>query len=75
MDSGHRGHSLSRHLPPLPADVADRIVRALAAESDRRREARSGGSAAQLAVPLQRSAAGQSAASYVPRPRGAADAT
>jgi hypothetical protein len=73
MDSGHRGHSLSRHLPRLPADIADRIIRALAAESDRRREAQSSDSAAQLAVPLQRSAAGQSVASYVPRPRRAPD--
>jgi len=72
MDSGHRGHSLSRHLPPLPADIADRIIRALAAESDRRREARSSDSATQFAVPLQRTA-GQSAASYVPRPRRSPD--
>jgi hypothetical protein len=73
MDSGHRGHSLSRHLPPLPAEVADRIIRALAAQSDRRMEARSSGDAAQVAVPLQRTAAGQSLASYVPRPRRAVD--
>ena len=75
MDSGHRGHSLSRHLPPLPADVADRIIRALAAESRRRAEAqaRSSGATAQAAVPLQRSAATQSLASYVPRPRRAND--
>jgi hypothetical protein len=73
MDSGHRGHSLGRHLPPMPADVADRIIRALAAQSDRRGEAQPSGSAAQVAVPLQRSAAGQSLASYVPRPRRAVD--
>jgi hypothetical protein len=71
MDTGHRRHPLSRHLPPLPVDVADRIIRALAAESDRRSDARSSGSAAQVAVPPQRSAAGQSLASYVPRPRRA----
>jgi hypothetical protein len=73
MDTGHRRHPLSRHLPPLPADVAERIIRALAAESDRRSDARSSGSAAQVAVPLQRSPTGQSLASYVPRPRRAED--
>ena len=69
MDSGHQGHRLSRHLSALPADVADRIIRALEAESGSRGEAQSSGLAAQVAVPLQRSAAGQSLASYVPRPR------
>jgi len=69
MDSRHEVHRLSRHLPPLPADVADRIIRALAAESDNRDEPESKGSAPQVTVPLQRSAAGQSLASYVPRPR------
>jgi hypothetical protein len=73
MDSGHRGHSLSRRLPPVPADVADRIIRALAAESERRRKTQSSGSAAQVAVPPQRTAARQSVASYVPRPRRADD--
>jgi hypothetical protein len=73
MDSGHRGHRLSRHLPPLPADAADRIIRALHAESDSRSDAKSSDSAAQVAVPLQRSAAGQSLASYVPRQRRADD--
>ncbi|HXB48914.1 MAG TPA: hypothetical protein VNW50_14225 [Streptosporangiaceae bacterium] len=73
MDSGHQGHRLSRHLPPLPDDVADRIIRALAAESGSRSDAQSSGSAAQVAVPPQRSAAGQSLASYVPRQRRADD--
>lgn len=73
MDSGHQGHRLSRHLPPLPADVAGRIIRALAAQSDSRSDAQSSGSAAQVVVPPQRSAAGQSLASYVPRPRRADD--
>jgi len=73
MDSGHQGHRLSRHLPPLPADVADRIIRALAGESDRHHDAQTSGSAAQVAVPPQRSAAGQSLASYVPRQRRAED--
>jgi hypothetical protein len=73
MDSRHQGHRLSRHLPALPADVADQIIRALAAESDSRTAAQSGGSAPQVAVPLQRSAAGQSLASYVPRQRTADD--
>jgi uncharacterized Ntn-hydrolase superfamily protein len=73
MDSGQQGHRLSRNLPPLPADVADRMIRALAAESDKRADARSRESAAQVAVPPQRSAAGQSLASYVPRPRRAPD--
>lgn len=73
MDSGHQGHRLSRHLPPLPADVANRIIRALAGESDGRSDPQSSGSAAQVAVPLQRSAAAQSLASYVPRPRRAGD--
>jgi hypothetical protein len=73
MDSGHQGHRLSRHLPPLPADVASRIIRALAGESDNRSDPQSSASAAQVAVPLQRSAAGQSLASYVPCPRRADD--
>jgi hypothetical protein len=64
---------MSRHLRPLPADVADRIIRALAAESGSLSDAQSSGSAAQVAVPPQRSAAGQSLASYVPRPRRADD--
>ena len=68
MHSGQQGHSLSRHLPPLPADVAKRIVAVLAAEADRRTDPPRG-SAAQAAVPLQRSAGGQSLASYVPRQR------
>jgi len=69
MDSGQQGHGLSRRLPPLPADVANRIIRALAAQSGSRTDAHSRDSEAQVAVPLQRSAAGQSLASYVPRPR------
>ena len=69
MDSGQQGHRLSRHLPPLPADVAARIIRALAGESDRRADPQPRGSASQVTVPRQRSAAGQSPASYVPRPR------
>jgi len=73
MDSRNQGHRLSRHLPPVPADVADRIIKALEAESHNRSDARSSGSAAHVAVPLQRSAAGQSLASYVPRPRRADD--
>jgi hypothetical protein len=73
MNSGHRSHPLSRHLPPLPEDVADRIMRALAAESHRRSEPLSSGSAAQLAIPPQRSAAMQSLASYVPRQRSTDD--
>jgi hypothetical protein len=73
MDSGHQGHRLSRHLPPLPVDVADRIIRALAAESGSSSDAQYSDSAAQVAVPPQRSAAGQSLASYVPRPRRADD--
>jgi hypothetical protein len=73
MDSGHQDRRLSRHLRPLPADIADRIIRALAAESDSRSDAQPGGSGAQVAVPPQRSAAGQSLASYVPRPRRAGD--
>jgi hypothetical protein len=73
MDSRHQGHRLSRHLPPLPADVAGRIIRALAAEYDSRADAQSGGSAPQVEVPVQRSAAGQSLASYVPRQRKADD--
>jgi len=73
MDSGQQGHRLSRHLPPLPADVANRIIRALAAESGSGVGAHSRDSEAQVAVPLQRSAAGQSLASYVPRPRRAPD--
>jgi hypothetical protein len=73
MDSGQQDHRLSRHLSPLPADVADRIIRALKAESDSRTEAESSGSAAHVAVPLQRTAAAQSPASCVPRPRRADD--
>ncbi|HUC25963.1 MAG TPA: hypothetical protein VMA73_24930 [Streptosporangiaceae bacterium] len=73
MDSGHQGHRLSRHLPALPADIADRIIRALAAESGSGVDAHLRDSSAQVAVPLQRSAAGQSLASYVPRPRRAPD--
>jgi hypothetical protein len=73
MDSGNQGHRLSRHLPPLPADVADRINRALAAESDSRTDTHSSGAASHVAVPLQRCAAGQSLARYVPRPRSADD--
>jgi len=73
MDSGQQGHRLSRHLPPLPADVADRIIRALAAGSGSGSDARSREPAAQVAVPMQRSAASQSLASYVPRPRRAPD--
>jgi len=69
MDTGRRRHRLNRHLPPLPADVAHLIIRALVAESDHRSDSQPSGSAAQLAVPLQRSAAGQSLASYVPRQR------
>jgi hypothetical protein len=73
MDSGHQGRRLNRYLLPLPADVADRIIRALAAQSDSGGDPQSGATAAQVAVPPQRSAAGQSLASYVPRPRRADD--
>jgi hypothetical protein len=73
MDSGQQGHRISRQLPPLPADVADRIIRALAAEFGSGAGVYSRDSEAQVAVPMQRSAAGQSLASYVPRSRRAPD--
>jgi hypothetical protein len=73
MDVRNELRRLSQLLPAMPADIADRIIRALAAESARRSEARSSGSAAQVALPPQRGAAGQPLASYVPRPRKADD--
>jgi hypothetical protein len=41
MDIGQELRRASQQLPALPADIADRIMRALAAESDRRTEVRS----------------------------------
>lgn len=73
MDSGKQGHRLSRRVPPLPADVAQRIIRALAAESGSRTDAHSRDSEARVAVPLQRTGEGQSLANYVPRPRRESD--
>jgi len=67
MDFGHELRRLSQQLPVLPADIAARLTRALAAEPDSPAEG------TQVAVPPQRSAAGQSLASYVPRARRADD--
>ena len=70
MNSGRQGHRVRRHPLTLPADVADRIMRALEAESASRAKAQFSGSAAPVAVPRQRRVAGQSPACYcyVPRP-------
>lgn len=70
MDSEYQSR---QHVPPLPADVAERILRALAAEYGSRTDAQSSDSPAQVTVPPQRTAAGQSLASYVPHPRRADD--
>ena len=57
MDIGQELRRAGQQLPALPADIADRIMRALAAESDRRTEARSSGSDTQVEVPRQGSGA------------------
>jgi negative regulator of sigma E activity len=70
MDSGHELRRLSQYLPVLPADIAERITEALAAESARRMRLRARGSRSRLSVPRQRNGAEQQPiASYVPRQR------
>jgi negative regulator of sigma E activity len=73
MDSGHELRRLSQYLPVLPADIADRIAQALAAESVRRAELRARSSRERMAVPRQRNGAAQPIASYVPSQRTAGD--
>jgi hypothetical protein len=73
MDSGHELRRLSQQLPALPADIADRITRALADESVSRAEAQACHPGTPVAVPAQRSGGGELLASYVPRPRRADD--
>jgi negative regulator of sigma E activity len=73
MDYGYQLRRLDQHFPELPTDIAERIGRALAAESAHRSDARPRGSGRRIAVPPQRSSAGQSLASYVPRQRTAGD--
>jgi hypothetical protein len=73
MDVTDALRRLSQQMPALPAHVADRITRALAAESVRRAAALSRGSAAPRAVPRQRSRARQPPATRLPRPSRADD--
>jgi hypothetical protein len=73
MDYGFQLRRLDQHFPELPADIAERIRRALAAEAATRSETPHGGPGQRIAVPPQRSHAGESLASYVPRQPSASD--
>jgi negative regulator of sigma E activity len=73
MDSGHELRRLSQYLPVLPADIADRIAAALAAEAVRRTQLRARSSRGRMAVPRQRNGAAEPVASYVPAQRTAVD--